>query len=145
MCVVKTKALADGDVGLICFGNIPIHRDHIQGPKNVILDVNQSWDAIQALSPAIQAAKSNGGICLPQMTFPGRQVPEHLNTSPLSSSDVQLEPCLGMTYGRPTPLTKEGIRDLIKRFAWAAKTLAAAGADGVVVCCVVIYPGPFCS
>ncbi|KAL2871276.1 uncharacterized protein BJX67DRAFT_377876 [Aspergillus lucknowensis] len=127
------KALADGDVGLICFGNIPVHRDYLQGPKNVILDASQVWEPVQALAPAIEAAKSKGGICLPQITFPGRQIPEHLNSTPLSSSDVQLSPCLGMTYGKPTPLSREGIQDLVKRFAWAAKTLADAGADGAVI------------
>ncbi|KAJ0379366.1 hypothetical protein COL922a_014041, partial [Colletotrichum nupharicola] len=126
------QGLADGNLGLICFGNIPVHREYLQAAKNVILDANQSWDPIEALSPAIQAAKSRGGLCLPQLTFPGRQVPEHLNVSPLSASDVQLSPCLNMTYGKPTPLSKDGIQDLIGRFVWAAKVLAQAGADGVI-------------
>ncbi|KAL2837381.1 hypothetical protein BJX68DRAFT_280219 [Aspergillus pseudodeflectus] len=127
------QGLADGNVGLICFGNIPVRREYLQAAKNVILDANQSWDPIEALSPAIQAAKSRGGLCLPQLTFPGRQVPEHLNVSPLSASDVQLSPCLNMTYGKPTPLSKDGIQDLIGRFVWAAKILAQAGADGVII------------
>ncbi|CAI6075813.1 unnamed protein product [Clonostachys chloroleuca] len=83
-----------------------------------------------AFAPAIRAAKSRGAICLPQLQFPGRQVPEFLNPNPRSSSDVQLEPCLKKT---PTPLSKLEIKELIGQYVWAADVLAKAGADGITV------------
>lgn len=96
------------------------------------------WDPVEAFAPAVKAAKSRGALFLPQLQFPGRQVPEFLNLAPKSSSEQQLEPCLGKTYGKPTPLTKDEIRDLVRRYAWAAEVLAKAGADGIIVRSVYI-------
>jgi 2,4-dienoyl-CoA reductase-like NADH-dependent reductase (Old Yellow Enzyme family) len=129
-CAVE---LADGGAGLICFGNIPVHRQNLENYNNAILDRDNPWDAVAAFSAPVKAAKSRGGLCMPQLTFPGRQVPDYFNPNPKSSSDVQLEPSLQKTYGKPTPLTIAQIKDLISRFVWAAETLAKAGADGIVV------------
>lgn len=96
-------------------------------------DPRNPWDPVQAFAPAIRAAKSRGALCLPQLQFPGRQVPEFLNKHPKSASDVQLKPCLNKTYGKPTPLTLEEIRELIDRYVWAAEVLYQAGADGIIV------------
>lgn len=125
--------LADGGAGLICTGNIPIHRDNLENYNNAVLDPNNPWDPVAAFTPAAKAAKSRGAIFLPQLQFPGRQVPEFLNKNPKSSSDQQLEPCLNKTYGKPSPLTKAEIKDLISRYVWASEVLAEAGADGIIV------------
>lgn len=119
---------------MICFGNIPIHRDNLENYNNAVLDPNNPWDAVAAFAPAIKAAKSRGAICLPQLQFPGRQVPEFLNKHPKSASAERLGPCLNKTYGKPAPLTKEEIQDLIRRYVWASEVLAKAGADGIIVC-----------
>jgi hypothetical protein len=42
---------------------------------------------------------------------------------PVSSSDVQTGPMGGMTFGKPRPLTLDEVRDVVQRFAFAAKTL----------------------
>ncbi|PCG97579.1 Aldolase-type TIM barrel [Penicillium occitanis (nom. inval.)] len=127
------QELADSGAGLICFGNIPIHRDNLENYNNAVLDINNPWDPVEALAPAIRAAKSRGAICLPQLQFPGRQVPEFLNTTPRSASAEQLGPCLNKTYGKPVPLTKENIRELIHGYVWAASVLAQAGVDGIIL------------
>jgi 2,4-dienoyl-CoA reductase-like NADH-dependent reductase (Old Yellow Enzyme family) len=44
-----------------------------------------------------------------------------------------LQPCLNKTYGKPTPLKKAEIKELVGRYVWAAEVLAKAGADGVIV------------
>lgn len=98
-----------------------------------MLDPRNPWDPVRAFAPAIRAAKSRGAVCLPQLQYPGRQVPEFLNKSPKSASDVQLRPYLNKTYGKPTPLTLEEIRELIARYVWAAESLHKAGADGIIV------------
>ncbi|KAL1856811.1 hypothetical protein Plec18170_003784 [Paecilomyces lecythidis] len=128
------QELADGGAGLICTGNIPIHRDNLENYNNAVLDINNPWDPVEAFAPAVKAAKSRGAIFLPQLQFPGRQVPEFLNPNPKSSSDQQLEPCLNKSYGKPSPLTKDEIIDLIRRYVWASEVLAEAGADGIIVC-----------
>lgn len=43
------------------------------------------------------------------------------------------------SYGKPMPLTRTQIQGIIDRFVWAAETVVAAGADGVIVC----SPVPF--
>ncbi|KAJ5476113.1 Aldolase-type TIM barrel [Penicillium sp. IBT 31633x] len=125
--------LAEGGAGLICTGNIPIHRDNLENYNNAVLDPNNPWDPVAAFAPAVKAAKSRGAIFLPQLQFPGRQVPEFLNKNPKSSSDQQLEPCLNKTYGMPSPLTKAEIKDLVSRYVWASEVLAKAGADGIIL------------
>ncbi|KAK7222967.1 hypothetical protein V2G26_010970 [Clonostachys chloroleuca] len=127
------RELADGGAGLICFGDIPVDRNNLENYNNAVLDSRNAWDAVAAFAPAIRAAKSRGAICLPQLQFPGRQVPEFLNPNPRSSSNVQLEPCLKKTYGRPTPLSKLEIKELIGQYVWAADVLAKAGADGIIL------------
>lgn len=126
--------LAEGGAGVICTGNIPIHRDNLENYNNAVLDINNPWDPVEAFRPAVQAARSKGAIFLPQLQFPGRQVPEFLNPNPKSSSAEQLQPCLNKTYGKPSPLTKAEIKDLQRRYAWAAEVVAKAGADGIIVC-----------
>lgn len=118
---------------MICTGNIPIHRDNLENYNNAVLDINNPWDAVEAFRPACQAAKSRGAIFLPQLQFPGRQVPEFLNANPKSSSSEHLEPCLNKTYGKPSPLTRAEIKDLQNRYVWAAEVLFKAGADGIIV------------
>jgi 2,4-dienoyl-CoA reductase-like NADH-dependent reductase (Old Yellow Enzyme family) len=105
----------------------------LENYNNAVLDINNPWDPVEAFGPAIRAAKSRGAICLPQLQFPGRQVPEFLNKNPRSASAEQLGPCLNKTYGKPVPFTKEDIRELIGRYVWAASVLAQAGADGIIV------------
>lgn len=94
---------------------------------------------MEAFAPAAKAAKSRGAIFLPQLQFPGRQVPEFLNPNPKSSSDQHLEPCLNKTYGKPSPLTREEIKDLARRYVWASEVLAKAGADGIIVRFAIIW------
>ncbi|KAL2871264.1 uncharacterized protein BJX67DRAFT_370052 [Aspergillus lucknowensis] len=127
------QELANGGAGLICFGNIPVHRDHLENFNNVVLDRDQPWDAVESFRPAILAAKSRGALCLPQLNFTGRQCPEFLNPNPVSSSDVKLHYCMDKSYGQPTPLSKAQIRDIIDRFVWAAETVVKAGADGIIL------------
>lgn len=134
--------LADGGAGLICFGNIPIDRHNLENYNNAVLDPRNPWDPVAAFAPAIRAAKSRGAICLPQLQFPGRQVPDFLNPNPKSASDVQLQPCLNKSYGKPTALTQTEIKELVNRYVWAAQVLDKAGADGIIVS--FTKPNPSC-
>ncbi|KAH8888915.1 FMN-linked oxidoreductase, partial [Thozetella sp. PMI_491] len=127
------QELADGGAGLICFGNIPVDRTHLENYRNAVLDSRNPWDPIAAFAPAIRAAKSRGAICLPQLQFPGRQTAKNLNPRPKSSSDVQLQPSMNKIYAKPVPLEQEEIDELIDRFIWAADVLVKAGADGITL------------
>lgn len=125
--------LADGGIGIICSGNIPIHRDFLENEENAVLDPRNPWDPVAAFAPSIAAAKSRGAIFLAQLQFPGRQCPEFINKHPKSASDVQLQPCMDKEYEKPEALTETEIKDLINRYVWAASVMAKAGADGVMV------------
>lgn len=125
--------IADGGAGIICTGNIPIHRDYLENAYNAVLDPSNTWNAVQAFTPAIRAAKSRGALLLAQLQFPGRQCPININPNPKAPSDIQLQPCFNKIYGKPTALTIEEIKDLQRRYVWAAQQLAKAGADGVIV------------
>lgn len=125
--------LADGGAGIICTGNIPIDRHNLENYHNAVLDPRNPWDPVAAFAPTVRAAKSRGAIFLPQLQYPGRQVPEFLNASPRSASDVQLRPCLNKTYGKPTPFSLAEVEELVSRYAWAAEVMAKAGADGIIV------------
>lgn len=102
-------------------------------PRNGIIDRSNPWDPIAAFRPMILAAKSSGALCIPQISFPGRQAGLEQTSLPLSASDVQLAPSMGKSYGVPRAMTLAEIEDLIERFAWAAEVLWKAGADGCQV------------
>jgi hypothetical protein len=70
MLLNQSTELADGGAGLICFGNIPIHRDNLENYNNVVLDKSNPWDPVEVYAPAFKAAKSRGAIYLPQLQLP---------------------------------------------------------------------------
>lgn len=40
---------------------------------------------------------------------------EAINPHPVSASDVHLPPSFGYTFGKPTALTKEGIKNVVNK------------------------------
>jgi 2,4-dienoyl-CoA reductase-like NADH-dependent reductase (Old Yellow Enzyme family) len=68
-----------------------------------------------------------------------QQTADIFTKEPVSSSDVQSSPLGGMTFGKPRPLTVDEIQDIVKRFAFAARTLYDAGADGIQLHAAVCF------
>ena len=101
-------------------GNAIIDRDL---PRNYLADYKE----------VARAAKSYGSLVLGQLSHPGRQVSITIQPYPESSSGIEHPPASGVLFARPTPLTKDGIRDIVRRFAYAALFLQKAGFDGVQV------------
>ncbi|GAA5902151.1 hypothetical protein JCM6882_006714 [Rhodosporidiobolus microsporus] len=120
----------EGQVGVIVLGNIPVDRKGLEAKGNAIIDAKSPWDPVAAFKPAIAAAKAHGSLVIGQLTHGGRQVSEEVDPHPVSSSDVQNPPMMGMTFGKPRPLTVEEIDSLVVAWGHAAKTLHEAGADG---------------
>lgn len=56
-----------------------------------------------------------------------QQTPIEANPHPVSSSDVQAPSLGGMVFGKPRPLTRDEIKDVVDRFAFAAKALYDVG------------------
>lgn len=119
-----------GEIGTIVLGNIPVKRDGLEAKKNAVIDPDSDWDAVEAFKPVIAAAKRHGMLCIGQLTHGGRQVSDDIVKTPVSSSDIQNAPAMGMSFGKPRPLEESEIEDLIERWANAAEVLYKAGADG---------------
>ncbi|BGP12917.1 hypothetical protein JCM10213_004336 [Rhodosporidiobolus nylandii] len=120
-----------GQIGVIVLGNIPVERKGLEAKKNAIIDAKSTgWDPVEAFKPVIAACKAHGSLVIGQLTHGGRQVSSDVDPEPVSSSDVQCPPMMGMEFNQPRPLTVAEIDDLVKAWGFAAKKLHEAGADG---------------
>lgn len=116
-----------GGAGLLITGNTPIDRWHLEHAGNVVLDEQSDMNRIKALATA---AKSGGALVLAQLAHGGRQVPESINPTPLSMSDLRLDL---PGYGKPKPATDADLKQVIKQFATSAALAKEAGFDGVEI------------
>lgn len=138
--------------GIIVTGNIQIKKDHLEASGtphvsmwqcplivsnivvgNAIIDRDLHRNYLEDYKEVARAAKSYGSLVLGQLSHPGRQVSITIQPYPESSSGIEHPPTSGVLFARPTPLTKDGIRDIVRRFAYAASFLQKAGFDGVQV------------
>lgn len=137
--------------GIIVTGNIQIKKDHLEATGshdnilrkknyevdgrvgNTIIDRDLPSVYLQQWAEVARAAKSQGSLVIGQLNHPGRQVSINVQPYPEAPSDVEQPSTGGVLFGRPTPLTKDGIKDIVDRFAYAASVLHRAGFDGVQV------------
>ncbi|TVY92147.1 NADH-dependent flavin oxidoreductase, partial [Lachnellula willkommii] len=125
------RTWGNGDLGIIITGNIMIDRNHIEVPGNVILE-DSSGGRIEKLNELVVAAQEHGSLCVAQLNHPGRQINSLLQPNPVSCSAIQLEgERVGMTFGKPTALTKAGISEIVEQFAESSRLCHKAGFDGV--------------
>ncbi|MCK0128985.1 NADH:flavin oxidoreductase/NADH oxidase family protein [Erythrobacter sp. F6033] len=123
---------ADGGAGMLLTGNIIIDKDHLERPGNVVIDREPHADMAERLASWAKAGTRAGNHLWAQISHGGRQTQKLVNPNPKSSSDVALA-LPGGQFGKPTPLTKEEIADLVNRWAIAAKACKDAGFTGVQV------------
>lgn len=119
-----------GKFGVIVLGNLPVDARHPEAAKNACVDRDSNWDVVEAFKPVVKASKADGALLIGQLTHAGRQCSKEIQPEPVSASDVQCAPAMGMEFNKPRPLTLEEVHDVIDRFAWSAKALYDAGADG---------------
>lgn len=122
---------AKGDIGIIVTGNIQIKKDHLEATGNTIIDRDLPSVYLREWTEVARAAKSQGSLVIGQLSHPGRQVSINIQPYPEAPSDVEQPSTGGVLFGQPTPLTKDGIKDIVNRFAYAAFVLHRAGFDGV--------------
>ncbi|KAL8292898.1 hypothetical protein RQP46_000592 [Phenoliferia psychrophenolica] len=122
-----------GAIGTIIVGNIPCDARYPESKGNAIIDRDHkdNWDQVAAFKPVFAAAKAYGSVVIVQVTHAGRQTQNTVAEVPVSSSDVLCPPMGGMTFNKPRPMTIAEIEDLVDRFAYTAKVLYDAGADGI--------------
>ncbi|KAF8840281.1 FMN-linked oxidoreductase [Paxillus ammoniavirescens] len=124
---------AMGNIGIVVTGNIQIKKDHLEATGNAIIDRDLPGNYLEDYRKLASAAKSRGSLVLGQLSHPGRQVSITIQPYPESSSDIEHPSTSGVLFARPMPLTREGIRDIVRRFAYAASILNKAGFDGVQI------------
>ena len=88
----------------------------LEAPGNMIMyEPFETPERLEAFARIAKAAKAHGSLAIVQVSHSGRQVTEFVNPNPVSASDVQLGSAMGMTFGKPAPLTKEGIKDVVDK------------------------------
>ncbi|KAF7551851.1 hypothetical protein G7Z17_g4697 [Cylindrodendrum hubeiense] len=119
--------------GVIITGNIDIEFDALDGLADMVItpECPPEGERFEAFKKISAAAKVDGSLIVAQVTHPGRQVQARLNPVAISASDVQLEPKMGMTFGKPHAATKDEIARIVEGFAHAAEYLHKAGFDGI--------------
>jgi 2,4-dienoyl-CoA reductase-like NADH-dependent reductase (Old Yellow Enzyme family) len=117
---------ASGGAGLVLTGNVMVHRDHREHPRNVVVDGRSSADAL-----ARWASAASGAPLVAQLSHPGRQA-LYAPRGPVAPSAVAMEG-LGPVFKRPRALTAVEIGEVVRCFADAAKACDEAGFAGVEV------------
>ncbi len=123
---------SDGGAGVLISGNIQVDRQHLEQPGNVIIDGEPGEERMRALKRWAQTATRGGNHFWAQISHAGRQTPKTINPEPRAPSAVPLE-LPGGQFGEPQELTELEIRDIIRRFATAARACKEAGFTGVQI------------
>ncbi|KAI1872169.1 uncharacterized protein JN550_003888 [Neoarthrinium moseri] len=124
----------EGGFGVILTGNVMVDYNQLEAAGNPIVprDAAFSGERFEAFKELATQGKKHGSLVIAQVSHPGRQVAENINTNPISASDVQLEGnVMGMTFAKPRAMEKRDFDEVIGGFAHAAEFLYKAGYDGV--------------
>jgi len=121
-----------GGAGLLITGNFIVDADHLERPGNVVIDREPDADMAARLEGMAKAGTVRGNHLWAQISHGGRQTQKLVNAAPKSSSDVRLA-LPGGQFGKPSPLTREEIADLVERWATAALACQKAGFTGVQI------------
>ncbi|CAE6519333.1 unnamed protein product [Rhizoctonia solani] len=120
--------------GVILTGNVMLHPEQLEAPGNPILyGPHETPERIEQFRKMAAAGKAHGSLMIMQVSHPGRQVAAFVNPNPVGASDIQLADRMGMSFGKPTPLDKSGIREIVDQFAYTAEAAYRTGFDGVQI------------
>ncbi|CAE6383319.1 unnamed protein product [Rhizoctonia solani] len=121
-----------GGYGIILTGNVMLHPTQLEAPGNPVLYApHETPERMEQFRKMAAAGKAHGSLMIMQVCHPGRQVPAFVNPKPVGASDIQLDDRMGMSFGKPTPLDKSGIREIVNQFAYTAEVAYRTGFDGV--------------
>ncbi|KAM0281212.1 hypothetical protein ACHAQH_003643 [Verticillium albo-atrum] len=141
------EAWASGGWGLILTGNVQVDEVHLGQPRDTA--VSSSVDSSTVLASFKEWAaicNAHGTPTILQINHPGRQSPPGAgersffaktlapSAVPLRLGDDLLSRALSaVAFGTPKAMSVEEIKDVVKRFAEAARVSAEAGFQGVQV------------
>jgi 2,4-dienoyl-CoA reductase-like NADH-dependent reductase (Old Yellow Enzyme family) len=115
-----------GGTGLLITGNVMIDARSLGEPRNVIVEDEGHRAALERWA---RAAKHDGTTAIVQINHPGRQTPTGLSDRVVAPSAIPI--AYRGAFPKPRALTDAEIVELIGRYAATAKTVVAAGFDGV--------------
>ncbi|KAJ0385506.1 hypothetical protein COL922a_006257 [Colletotrichum nupharicola] len=130
---------ANGGWGLVITGNVQIDPAHLGGPNDFAIDSTlPSHTTLAAYTAWAHASSRNNTKAIVQLCHPGRQIAFHKRRAIAPSAvPMNLGDSFGpnllnkLVFGTPREMTAEEIRDVINRFAGAARIVADAGFAGV--------------
>lgn len=130
------KRWGEGGFGMILTGNIMIAYDQLEAPGNPIIPPEAKAEAgdarFDAFKKMADASKAHGSLVVGQVSHPGRQVEQRLQSDPVSASDIQLTAeLMGMKFAKPHAASLDEIKSIKKQFVHAAEYLHKAGYDGI--------------
>ncbi|EUC58650.1 NADH:flavin oxidoreductase/NADH oxidase [Rhizoctonia solani AG-3 Rhs1AP] len=126
------QAWGKAGYGILVTGNVMVHPEQLSEPGNMILYApHETPERIEQFRKVAAAGKAHGSLMVMQVSHPGRQVAAFVNPNPVGASDIQLADRMGMSFAKPTPLDKSGIREIVDQFAYTAEAAYRTGYDGV--------------
>lgn len=121
---------ADGGTGLLITGNVMVDKRALGEARNVVIEkgINDPYLKLWA-----EAGKKNGTQIWTQLNHPGKQSPKFLSKLPVAPSAIPLKKPLSRVFNTPRALSDEEIKEIIERFAFAAKVCKENGFTGVQI------------
>ena len=123
---------AKGGAGLLLTGNVQVDRRYLERAGNIVIDGEQDGAQRASLEAMAEAGTIDGTQLWMQLNHAGRQTPKLVASEPVGPSDIAVA-IPGGRFGKPRALTGDEIRDVVRRFAFAADIAKQAGFTGVQV------------
>lgn len=123
---------AEGGAGLLITGNVQVDHRYLERAGNIVIEGEQGAGQIAALEAMAAAGTADDTQLWMQVSHAGRQTPKLIAAEPVGPSDVPLA-LPGGRFGKPRALTGDEIREVIARFAHAARVAQQTGFTGVQV------------
>lgn len=115
--------------GLMLTGNVQIDRRQLERPGNIAIDGNGGIDELRRLAAT---GTRHGAHFWMQINHPGRQTSAAIHPRPLAPSAISL-PTAEAGCGEAQAMTREEIRDVVRRFVHVATVAREVGFTGVQI------------
>lgn len=123
---------ATGGAGLLLTGNVQVDRRYLERAGNITIDGAQDTAQLSALEVLAKAGTAGDTQLWMQISHAGRQTPKLIAKEPVGPSSIPVK-LPGGRFGKPRALRGDEIRDVIRRFAFAARIAKDTGFTGVQI------------
>lgn len=119
------------DVGLVITGNVMIDSSALGEVNNVVIE--KGCENKEELKLWAQAGTKKNCQLWVQLNHPGKQSPKFLSPRPVAPSAIAYQSDLKKMFNPPQELSTDQIKEIIKRFAYAAAVAKECGFSGVQI------------